>query len=351
MRAVAGLSGGVDSAVAAMLAINEGWDLVGVTLLFPGVSAEPARAVCRSLGIEHHAVEAGERFERCVLREFVDGWARGLTPNPCVECNPRVKFALLLDHANALGRERIVSGHYARVARAGQYRHLLRAVDRTRDQSYMLHRLPQGVLERLFLPLGDLTKREVRRRAAEAGLAAANRPDSQDICFAQDEELAELIGRHRPEALQPGPIVDVEGREIGRHRGLARYTIGQRRGLGIGGAGGPFFVLRIEPERNALVVGAEEDLWVEQADVERLHPIGEVRERAEGAFEASVMTRYRGRETEATVEPREDRAVVHFHRPHRAPAPGQSAVFYESGGGDRCLGGGVIARPHDRGAE
>lgn len=328
--------------MAALLAMRGGWETVGVTLLFPGVSAEPAREVCEDLGIEHRTVDAEDVFERCVVREFVEDWARGLTPNPCIECNPRVKFHLLMSEADALGCVTVVSGHYARTVARGDHWHLLRGADEARDQSYMLHRLPQTALARLSLPLGALTKSEVRRVAADAGISAANRADSQDICFAPDDDWTTLIGSRRPEALEPGPILDREGRELGRHRGLARYTVGQRRGLGVGGPEGPWFVLRIDPERNALIVGDEEDLWVERAEVERLHLIGEP---VGGAFGASVMTRYRGRETPATVTPHGDGARIRFHRPHRAPAPGQSAVFYGRGDDrERCLGGGVIVR-------
>ncbi|MFP4250558.1 MAG: tRNA 2-thiouridine(34) synthase MnmA [Armatimonadota bacterium] len=335
-RAVAGLSGGVDSAVAALLAMRAGLRPIGITLIFPGVSTSPARAVCETLGIEHRAIEAREAFERCVVSEFVSDWARGRTPNPCVECNPRVKFSLLQEQADALGCSRIVSGHYARVARAGECWHLLRGVERGRDQSYMLYRLPQRVLSRLMLPVGELDKPEVRRLATEAGLSAAERESSQDVCFTPDGDVAELIGSRVPSALEPGPIMDDAGEVLGTHRGLARYTVGQRRGLGIGGPGGPCFVQRIDPARNAVIVGSEDDLWVESAEIERLHLIGEA---PESPFEASVMTRYRGRETPATVSPEGDRALIRFHRPHRAPAPGQSAVFYE---GARCLGGGII---------
>jgi len=238
-RAVVALSGGVDSAVAALLAQRAGLRIIGVTLIFPGVSPDPARLVCETLGIEYLAVEAREHFERCVVSEFVSQSARGRTPNPCVECNPRVKFRLLLEQADALGCSWIVSGHYARVEGAGGHWHLLRGVERGRDQSYMLYRLTQSVLSRLVLPVGELGKPEVRRLAADAGLSAAERKASQDVCFAPDGDVAELIGRQMPEALEPGPIIDDAGCTLGRHRGLARYTVGQRRGLGIGGPSGP----------------------------------------------------------------------------------------------------------------
>jgi tRNA-specific 2-thiouridylase len=322
--------------VSALLAMREGYEVIGLTLRFHESSPEPAQSVCRTLGIPHAVVDARADFERCVVREFVDDWTRGLTPNPCVECNPRVKFEHLAREADRLGCETIITGHYARIRPVGEQWHLLRATDASRDQSYMLYRLPQPILARLLLPVGGLTKDEVRAIAGEAGLSAAGRPDSQDVCFAPDGEVQELIGRKRPEALAPGPILDSEGRELGRHRGLARYTVGQRRGLGIGGPDGPWFVLRIDPERNAVIVGDEANLWVERAEVERLHLIGDA---PRGAFEVSVMTRYRGAETPATIEPEGDGAVISFHRPHRAPAPGQSAVFYD---GERCIGGGVL---------
>ncbi|MFW5867356.1 MAG: tRNA 2-thiouridine(34) synthase MnmA, partial [Armatimonadota bacterium] len=219
--AVVGMSGGVDSSVAAVLTIEADLRPIGVTLIFPGVSAAPAREVCASLGIEHRAIEAQDVFERCVVREFIEDWARGLTPNPCIECNPRVKFSLLLREADVLGCETIVSGHYARLRACGGQARLLRGADRDRDQSYMLHRLPQSALKRLMLPVGELSKQEVRALASKAGLAAAERPDSQDVCFAPGGDFAALISEARPEALEPGPIIDEDGRELGRHRGLA----------------------------------------------------------------------------------------------------------------------------------
>lgn len=335
--AVAALSGGVDSSVAALLAVRAGMHVVGVTLATPGGDPDCARAVCRLIGIEHREVDAAERFEEQVLRPFVAAWAQGRTPNPCVECNPRVKLATLAAVADELGLEAIVTGHYARVCASGAEHHLLRALDRGKDQSYVLYRASQAVLARLVLPVGALTKDEVRELAAQARLPVLDRPESQDVCFAPDGEVGELVTRACPAAGRPGPILDATGAVVGRHRGLAHYTIGQRRGLGIGGPGGPLYVTRILPERNALVVGPEEALWVAECALERVHLIGA----PPGlSFPATVMTRYRGAETPATIELHEgDRATVRFDRPHRAPAPGQSAVCYA---GERVLGGGVI---------
>lgn len=336
--AVAALSGGVDSSVAALLALRAGVCVIGVTLDTPGADSSSARAVCEVLGIEHRQVAAAERFEEQVLRPFVAAWAEGRTPNPCVECNPCVKLATLAAVADELGLEAIITGHYARVYPVEAEFHLLRALDRGKDQSYVLYRVSQAMLARLRLPLGTLTKDEVRERAAQAGLPVLDRPESQDVCFAPDGEVGELVTRACPAAGRPGPIINARGAVIGRHRGLAYYTIGQRRGLGIGGPGGPLYVTRILPERNALVVGPEKGLWVRECTLERVHLIGAP---PGPSFAATVMTRYRGTETPAMIELHAgERATVRFERPHRAPAPGQSAVFYA---GERVLGGGIIA--------
>ncbi|MGC9317374.1 MAG: tRNA 2-thiouridine(34) synthase MnmA [Armatimonadota bacterium] len=338
--AVAALSGGVDSAVAAMLAQQMGLRVIGVTLGIPGGAAEQASRVCRRLGIEHHVVDVGELFDERVIGPFCVAWAEGITPNPCVECNACLKLAELLRIADDLRCDAVVTGHYARVRPAGDEYHLLRGIDRAKDQSYMLYRVEQHALARLLLPLGEPTKRQVRRLAAEADLQADEHPESQDVCFAPGGDVAALVASRCPEAVRPGPILDREGNVLGEHDGLARYTVGQRRGLGLGGPEGPFFVLHKLPERNALVVGPEEHLMVEKCELKRVHLVGSP---PGEAFRASVMTRYRGRETPATVHLRGERATVLFERPHRAPAPGQSAVFYEPGGAaERVIGGGVI---------
>ncbi len=321
-----------------MLAQRRGMTVIGVTLEIPGATPEHAAGVCEALGIEHLVVDATALFERCVMEQFAAKYAAGMTPNPCVRCNPLVKFRVLTEVAEEHGCERIVTGHYARACRIGDECHLLRAEDRSKDQSYMLYRLGQDVLRRLHLPMGVMTKDEARRLAAQEELPAADRSESQDVCFVSDEEVAEFVGRRRPEAVRPGPILDTEGEVLGEHRGLAHYTVGQRRGLGLGGPEGPYFVLRIVPERNALIVGPEEALLVNECALEEVSLVGNVPGRH---FEATVATRYRGRETAAEIELVEaERAVVRFDSPHRAPAPGQSAVFYD---GERCIGGGIIS--------
>lgn len=343
-KVVAGLSGGVDSAVAALLALRSGYETVGVTLLTLGTRPEGARAVCQHLGIEHRGIDAVAQFEACVVRNFLDASVGGSTPNPCIECNPHVKFAVLGREAEALGGAAITTGHYARIRRHGDSWHLLRAVDRAKDQSYMLYRLDQEILARLLLPLGEYTKDQVREIAAEAGLPAASREESQDICFAP-EGVEAFIAARRPEAALPGPILDLDGREVGRHRGLAFYTVGQRRGLGIGGPGGRWYVLRILPAHNALVVGTEADLRVGRCEVERVRLVGAP---PGDRFAASVMTRYRGVETPAEVQLQGDRAIIRFRGLHPAAAPGQSAVFYgPDTDAERLIGGGIIVPPED----
>lgn len=330
----------MDSAVAALLCLRQEMRVVGVTLEMSGSTPDAAAVVCDALDMEHRVIDASDLLERCVVEPFVEAWAQGMTPNPCVRCNATVKLSVLIDVADETGCERIVTGHYARVLDAGDAVHLLRACDRSRDQSYMLYRLTQEALHRLSLPLGELRKTRVRELAADANLPAADRPESQDVCFLPDGEIAHLVARSHPEAVTPGPILDRGGRPLGEHRGLAHYTVGQRRGLGIGGPGGPLFVVRIIPEQNALIVGPEQTVWLDECDLDDLRMVGQP---PGECFEATVATRYRGQETPAQVKlTGEDRAQVRFHRPHRAPAPGQSAVFYD---GERCLGGGIIRRP------
>lgn len=346
------MSGGVDSTAAALRLCEAGHSLVGVTALLPHAAgaqaAERAAAVCSQLGVPHHVVDLREEFERLVIEPFVAEYARGRTPNPCVRCNERIKFGLLLDEALRLGADRLATGHYARTTQDdGRDVCLLRAVSLQKDQSYVLHHLAQEQLRRALFVNGESTRREVEGIVAAAGLAIQPGRESQDICFLQGARYDQLLRERIPEAFVPGEIVDTEGRALGQHAGLVGYTIGQRKGLGIGGPGGRKFVLHIDTQRNRLVVGEDAALWVSWCEVEDTNLIG--REARRSALESAtevplhcdVMVRYNGALTPAKVTISDGAGRVELARPARAPAPGQSAVFYQ---GELCLGGGVISR-------
>jgi len=335
-RALVALSGGVDSSVAALIAQHGGMQVTSVTLALPGADLTCAHLVAQRLSIEHRVVSAEAILEREVIGPFLDEYERGRTPNPCVLCNPNVKFRVLLEWADRLSCETVITGHYAQIQPGNGEFHLLKGVDARKDQSYVLYRLSQEMLARASFPVGGLTKRQVREKAAAAGLPTAERAASQDICFVTDGDTAGFIRARRPQAMRPGPIVDRDGVVVGGHAGLAAYTVGQRRGLGIGGPEGPCYVLEMRPEDNTLVVGAEEELWAEQCTLDEVHLVGSP---PGDKLEAEVMTRYRGMSTPAEIQLAGDRAVVSFQRPHRAPAPGQAAVFYQ---GERLIGGGTI---------
>jgi tRNA-specific 2-thiouridylase len=353
------MSGGVDSSVAAALLAAEGHEVVGLTMnLWPewlpepddafraccGVSAiEDARTVARQLGIRHYVLNMREEFEQAVIGYFVDEYARGRTPNPCVACNQSIKFSLLLEKMTALGLDGIATGHYARVAgdpSTGR-RLLLRGRDPVKDQSYVLFGLTQDQLGRLRLPVGEYTKAEVRMLAREFSLLVAGKPDSQEICFVPRGSYADVVARFRPDALRPGPIVDTSGRRLGTHQGIARYTVGQRRGLGLA-AGAPVYVVALDPEENTVVVGEETDLLCRALVADGMNWIGG---RPLEPRRVTARVRHAARDVPATVRPEaaEDRAVITFDEPQRAAAAGQAVALYD---GERVLGGGLITTLH-----
>lgn len=350
------MSGGVDSSVAAALLASEGHEVVGLTMnLWPnwlpepddsfkaccGISAiEDARAVARRLAIRHYVLNMREEFERAVIDYFVDEYARGRTPNPCIACNQAIKFSLLMAKVTALGFDGVVTGHYARVVRdegIGRYL-LLRARDPHKDQSYVLYGLTQAQLARIRLPIGQYTKDETRALARRFELPVADKPDSQEICFVPRGSYADVVARLRPEALRPGSILDMQGRIIGEHKGIARYTVGQRRGLGVVGSAARY-VVAIDPSRNAVIVGSEEDLLCTELTASRLNWIAVPA--LDGPRPVTARMRHASRDVDATVHPADTPgdAVVRFAEPQRAAASGQAVTLYE---GDRVLGGGVI---------
>lgn len=347
------MSGGVDSSVAAALLKKQGHEVTGVMLRLwsePGREASNrcctpdsvalARRVAARLDIPFYVVDAREIFRRTVVQAFLDGYAAARTPNPCLTCNRLIRWGFLLEHALALGAEKIATGHYARLVEAGSKMKLLRAVDQTKDQSYVLHILTQEQLSRSLFPIGEYPKAQIRQFAETFDLPVARRPDSQDLCFLAGEDYRHFLQRNAPQISQPGKIVSREGEVLGWHQGLAGYTIGQRKGLGLS-TPEPRYVLAKEASSNTLVVGLEAELGASELTAVDIHWISGLAPAA--AIRAQVKTRYTAGQAPAEVVPLEQgiRARVRFEAPQRDLTPGQAAVFYD---GDLVLGGGLIAR-------
>jgi len=350
MLVVVAMSGGVDSSVAAALLQRQGHRVVGVTMqVWPEGAGDgrrggccamgavrDARAVAGLLGIPHYVFSLREAFAQHVISTFTAAYAAGRTPNPCVACNEHIKFGELLAKARLLGAAALATGHYARTAQGPDGWRLLRAVDRRKDQSYVLHPLRGEDLPFVRFPLGAMTKDQTRAEAAAMGLPVADKPDSQEICFVGPEGHAAVVGAQHPEALRPGPILDGAGRRLGTHRGLAHYTIGQRRGLGLGGPE-PWFVIGLDAERNAVRVGRLEDGLAAGCRVPRPHWLAPA---PEPGTACSAKVRSGPAEHAARVESAAGGALeVSFCPPVTAVTPGQSLVLYS---GETVLGGGEI---------
>ncbi len=344
---VTALSGGVDSAVAAARLVEQGLAVVGVTLRLrsgqegPTVptpqAIERARSVCQQLGIRFQVIDAQEAFHRRVVDYFIAEYAAGRTPNPCVQCNRFIRFGLLLEQALTLGADKLATGHYARIRQADGSYQLLRGCDVRKDQSYFLHALDQEQLAHTRFPLGRLTKGEVRELARQHRLPVAKRAESQDVCFLMEGDYRTFLAEQAPDVMQPGPIRDTAGRRLGEHRGLAAYTIGQRKGLNIS-APEPLYVLAIQPGENTLIVGPADELGRDRCLVENMHYIkGDA---PHSRFRAEAQIRYRADPASVTVSSMPgERANVQFDEPQMGITPGQFLVLYE---GDVVLGGGAI---------
>jgi len=353
-RVVVAMSGGVDSSTVAAMLVEDGYDVIGVTLQLydhgrargrpgsccAGEDIHDARRVADRLGIPHYVLDYEQKFRTQVIDAFADSYASGETPVPCILCNQTVKFADLLGTARDLGADALVTGHYVRRRRGAGGPELHRAADDTRDQSYFLFATTPEQLDYLRFPLGELAKTETRGTASRLGLAVADKPDSQDICFVPGGRYARVVESLRPDAFEPGDIVDIHGTVLGGHGGIGRFTVGQRRGLGIA-SDQPLYVTRIEPQTRRVVVGPRDALMQRHLRVGGVNWLGD----GEGPAESQrIQARVRSTRppAAAALQARDDGTVgVAFDDPETGIAPGQACVFYD---GERVLGGGWILR-------
>jgi tRNA-specific 2-thiouridylase len=356
-RVVVAMSGGVDSSVAAALLVQAGYQVQGIMLQLwsePATgAADPAanrcctpnqvtdaQRVAEILNIPFRTWDVAQLFHDTVVENFVQTYAAGLTPNPCLICNRRVRFGFLLEQARAMGADYMATGHYVRLRRDGGKTQLLCGVDSAKDQSYVLYSLNQSQLPHLLFPVGEFTKTKIRELAREFSLPVAGKAESQDICFLIDGDYRRFLRQNAPEAMRPGPILDHNGEEVGTHQGLPAYTIGQRKGLGIS-APEPLYVLAIDPSRNALIVGRKTAIGRHKFEITDTRWVAGRPPAREHAFSAKVRIRYKSTPRPATITPgSHGRAIVHLQDPLSDISPGQAAVFYR---GEVCLGGGTIA--------
>ena len=353
------MSGGVDSSVAALLLKEQGYDCVGCTMrLFNGEDSpaktektccsledvEDARSVAYRLQMPYYVFNLTDSFHDCVISPFIESYRNGRTPNPCIDCNRFLKFEKLYERALALSCDAIATGHYARVCYDGEHYSLKKALDPSKDQSYVLYSLTQDQLARTLFPLGELTKQKTRELAETHGFLNAKKPDSQDICFVPDGDYAGFIERTTGMTFPEGDFVSPEGKVLGRHKGIIHYTVGQRRGLGVS-AKEPLYVAAIDPERNTVTLTGESGFQINTVYAEKVNIISG--EPLKEPVRARVKLRYRQPERPATVSMEGDLLRICFDETQRAPAPGQAAVLYGEDG-ETVLGGGTIIRSERR---
>ncbi|MGD9345960.1 MAG: tRNA 2-thiouridine(34) synthase MnmA [Candidatus Aminicenantes bacterium] len=355
-KVVVAMSGGVDSSVAAGLLLEQGYQVIGITLdLFSSSgadgldgdrkeccgwgAAEDAGRAASKLGISHTVMDLRDSFDSLVVSNFVKEYSRGRTPNPCIRCNKFIKFDMLLERAKKIGASHVATGHYARVIqdpRSGRFS-LKKGVDREKDQSYFLYTLTQDLLSHTLFPVGKFTKAEIRKKAREWDLPVAQRPESQEICFIPDNEYVDFLRKKIPESFRSGSIVDPEGRVLGCHNGIIHFTVGQRRGLGIA-ATHPLYVIAIDAVKNEVIAGPNDLLYKKDLVADRINWISGTT--LESPIAAKARVRYKHKEVKALLTPFDSGKIrVEFEEPQRAITPGQAVVFYE---GDVVLGGGTI---------
>ena len=338
-KVLVGMSGGVDSSVCAALLKNDGYEVLGITLDLFGDTTQSqadAKSVCDSLEIEHTVFDLKNEFKGFVIDNFINEYINGRTPNPCIVCILEIKFGEMLKLADKLGCDKIATGHYAKIIEKNGRFLLCRGDDRSKDQSYVLYCLTQKQLSRTVFPLASHSKDEVRATAEGLNLVNANKKDSQDICFVPDGDYAAFIEKTANFVAQTGNYLDINGKVLGQHKGVIRYTIGQRKGLGIA-LGKPAFVIDKNPNTNEVIIGDEENLFYNKVYIENLNfiPFDELK----GEMKVFCKLRYRHTEQPAIIKPYKNGVLVEFDAPQRAPSPGQAAVFYD---GDIVVGGGTI---------
>ncbi|MCX7709660.1 MAG: tRNA 2-thiouridine(34) synthase MnmA [Clostridia bacterium] len=352
-----GMSGGVDSSVAAAILLEKGYDVIGVTMqIWPDMGEErqkteggccslsavdDARSVANKLGIPYYVLNFKDVFEEKVISYFKEEYLKGRTPNPCIACNRYVKFDAMLRKATSMGIDYVATGHYARVEyNEDLKRYVLRkSVTERKDQTYALYNLNQEQLSRILMPVGDYTKDQVREMAAKIDMLVATKPDSQEICFVEDNDYGRFISENTDAEIVPGDFVDTKGHVLGKHKGIVHYTVGQRKGLGIS-LGKPMYVVEIDVHRNRVVLGDESEVFSNALIADDLNFI--TFEKLESPIRVKAKIRYSAKEADAELFPIENSKVrVVFDAPQRAITPGQSVVFYD---GDLIVGGGVIEK-------